>query len=256
MPRRILVKSVEAEVSKPFSEKLTRSKQLIKLFANTPGACASVSFGKDSMTILHLLLQENARIPVVFENTLIEFPETLILEKKVAHEWDLNFIELRPASGVNFWKINDRITKECLIRDDGKKHSNICCYHLKERPFTIWRKAHSITRSFTGLTALESRHRMFVACKKGMEYYSFRDGCYKVHPIIYWTPEEVWAYTKDNQLPVNEAYAKYGLDRVGCMWCMSHHFWRRQVAKINPRVYSYMMRRYFGTPTITEKWEP
>jgi len=247
-----LVKAVKAEVEKSFSNKLARSRQLIKLYAHNPKTCVSCSFGKDSMVVLYLALQENPQIPVVFENTLIEFPETMALMQKVKREWDLNLVELKPEKGVNFWRLNDMITAKSLIRDDERKHSNICCYHLKEKPFKLWRKANGVTRSFTGVTAIESRHRMFVACMKGMDYYSFRDGCYKVHPIMYWTPEEVWDYTHDNGICVNEAYDRYGLDRIGCMWCMSHKGWREQVARINPRVYCYMMRRYFGTPSLLE----
>ena len=245
-----LIHSVRSEVSKPFQEKLRRAKELVKLFANSPKACVSCSFGKDSLVVAYLALEENPKISIVFENTLSEFPETMKLARTISTEW--NYTELRPASGVNFWKINDRIRKEHFRLDDGRKHSNICCYHLKERPFAIWRKQQGISLSFTGITATESRYRMFVACKKGMEYYSSRDDLHKVHPIMFWTSDEVWQFTKDHGLPINEAYGKYGIDRLGCMWCMSHRGWRAQVAKINPKVYCYMMRRYFGTPSLLE----
>lgn len=247
-----LVTKVKAEVEKPFSEKLKRSRQLVRLYARNPHACVSCSFGKDSMVVLDLALQENAKVPVVFENTLIEFPETLALKCRVERDWDLNLVELRPKKGVSFWKLQDRISLEKLNRDDGRKHSNICCYHLKEKPFALWRKVHNVTRSFTGLTAVESRHRMFVACMKGMDYYSYRDGCWKVHPLMFWTQQEVWDFTHDNGLPVNEVYKKYGLSRVGCMWCMSHKGWRGQVAKINPKVYAFMLERYFLQKTLLE----
>jgi 3'-phosphoadenosine 5'-phosphosulfate sulfotransferase (PAPS reductase)/FAD synthetase len=245
-----LINKVRAQVEQPFSEKLKRSRQLIRLYARNPQACVSCSFGKDSMTVLFLALQENPKIPVVFENTLIEFPETLVLKRKVVENWALNFVELRPEKGVTFWRLQDRISIERLNRDDGRKHSNICCYHLKEKPFAIWRKTNGVVRSFTGLTACESRHRMFVACMKGMDYYSYRDGCWKVHPLMFWTPQEVWDFIRDNGIPVNEAYAKYGLDRIGCMWCMSHQGWREQVARINPRVYAFMLERYFRQKTL------
>jgi len=245
-----LVRKVKAEVEKPFSEKLKRSEQLIRLYAKHPNSCMSCSFGKDSMIVLYLTLQENQKIPVVFGNTLCEFPETMALERRVTQEWDLNFVELHPERGVNFWKLQDWIIREKLHIDDGKKHSNICCYHLKEKPFALWRKKNGVTRSFTGLTAVESRHRMFVACMKGMDYYSHRDGCWKVHPLMFWTPQEVWDFTHDNNIPINEAYCKYGIDRVGCMWCMSHRGWREQVARINPKVYAFMLERYFSQTTL------
>lgn len=243
-----LLPSIKAEVTKPFPEKLERARQLIKLYAHQPNVCVSCSFGKDSMVVTSLAFEENPKIPVVFGNTGIEFPETLRLRDKVVDSWGLNYVEVKPKT--TFFKINDMILKRKLRLDDGRKHSNICCYHLKEKPFDYWRKTKACSRSFTGITALESRHRMFVACKKGMDYYSVRSGFAKVHPIMFWTEEEVWQFTKDNNLPVNEAYSKYGIDRIGCMWCMSHKGWREQIFRINPKVYAFLMSHYRKSPIL------
>ena len=247
-----LITAVRAEVIRPFEEKLKRAEQLIRLYAHLDSACVSCSFGKDSMIVTFLAVQENPRIPVVFENTGIEFPETLALRDKAIRSLDLNYIELKPERGIDFFKINDRILQDGLGLDDGKKRSNICCYHLKERPFDRWRRKGKINRSFTGITAMESRHRMFLACKKGMDYYSVKFGLAKVHPIMFWREEEVWNFTKENDLPINEAYCKYGLDRVGCMWCMSYLNWREQIQRLNPRMYAFLMRKYRGSPVLTE----
>jgi len=244
----VLLNSIRPEVEKSFEDKLARAKQLIRLYANNPSSCVSCSFGKDSMVVTFLAVEENPKIPVVFENTGIEFPETLRLRDKVCTSWGINYIELKPQT--TFFKANEMILKRGLRLDDGRKHSNICCYHLKEKPFALWRKATACSRSFTGITALESRHRMFVSCKKGMDYYNVRSGFAKVHPIMFWTQEEVWDFTRDNRLPINEAYKKYGIDRIGCMWCMSHKGWREQVHRINPKMYEFLMRKYRGTPLM------
>ncbi len=243
-----LLHSTRIEVEKPFAEKLERARQLIKLYAHQVSTCVSCSFGKDSMVVTSLALEENPKIPIVFENTGIEFPETLKLRDRIVDSWDLNYVELKPQT--TFWKINDMILAKKLRLDDERKHSNICCYHLKEKPFDLWRKTAACSRSYTGITALESRHRMFVACKKGMDYYSVGSGFAKVHPIMFWTEQEVWDFTKDNAIPCNDAYEKYGIDRVGCIWCMSHKGWRQQIHQINPRMYAFMMKRYRGSPLL------
>jgi len=248
MTHLVLLNSIKDDVNASFESKLSKARQLVKLYAHNEHACVSCSFGKDSMIVAFLALEENPKIPIVFENTLIEFPETIKLRDKIVDDWNLNFVELRPKT--TFFKVNDMILERKLRLDDGRKHSNICCYHLKEKPFSLWRKANSCTRSFTGITALESRHRMFVACKKGMDYYSIRSGFAKVHPIMFWTSEEVWRFTKENSIPINEAYAKYGIDRIGCMWCMSHKGWREQIFKINPKMYAFLMQRYRKTPIL------
>lgn len=235
---------VQKEIAKSFEEKLRRTQQLIKLFAKQENASVACSFGKDSLVVLYLVLQENPKIKVNFNNTLVEFPETMRLMRTLVDAWDLNFYELHPEKGVTFYTVNDRIINEHLRMDDGNKHSNICCYWIKEKPFTLWARAMKIGKNFTGITAQESRNRMWIACSKGMEYYNHKMGVWKIHPILYWTEEEVWNFTHDHHLPINEAYAKYKIDRIGCVPCMSYLKWKPTLARINPRLYCYICKRY------------
>jgi 3'-phosphoadenosine 5'-phosphosulfate sulfotransferase (PAPS reductase)/FAD synthetase len=86
---------------------------------------------------------------------------------------------------------------------------------------------------------------MFVACEKGQEYYSRKDGITKIHPILYWTPEEVWRFIEENSIPVNSAYQKYKIDRIGCIPCTSHKEWREQLAKTNPKMYQFIQEKFF-----------
>jgi len=243
---------VQVEIAKPFEEKLRRTKQLIKMFAKEENSSVACSFGKDSMAVLYLCLQENPRIKVNFNNTMVEFPETMALKRTVVESWDLDFYELFPDKGVTFYTVNDRIVNEHLVMDDGKKHSNMCCYWLKEKPFTLWARKMKIGKNFTGITALESRNRMWIACSKGMEYYNYKMGVWKVNPILYWTPEEVWNFTKDHHLPINEAYAKYDIDRIGCITCMSYKGWRATLSRTFPKLYCHICKRYLKHFSISE----
>jgi phosphoadenosine phosphosulfate reductase len=235
---------LQEEIAKPFEEKLKRARLLVKLFATRENASIACSFGKDSMAVLYLCYEANPKVKVNFNNTRAEFRETIELKEKVVDEWDLNFYELYPAKGVTFFSINDRIIREGQRLDDGRKHANQCCYGLKERPFTLWAKSENIRFNFTGITAQESRNRMWTACSKGQEYYNHKMGVWKVHPILYWTEEEVWQFTKDNNLPVNEAYAKYDLDRIGCKPCMSYKNWKPTLSRIDPKLYCFICKRY------------
>lgn len=254
-----LVYAVRKEVEKPFQDKLRETKLRIKLHARASCVACSCSFGKDSMIVTDLALKENPSIPVVFENTLIEFPETMYFAREIVEKWDIqNYVELTPGKDklgqpITFFTVNDRIKNEHLNRDDGHKHSNLCCYWCKERPFGIWRKANGITKSLTGITAVESYHRMHVACQKGAEYFSYRDGLFKINPLTYWTEEEVWAYIHDEGLPINPVYKKYDLYRIGCMWCMLHKYWRQQVCRINPKMYEFIMNRWFSHELMSKK---
>jgi phosphoadenosine phosphosulfate reductase len=231
-----LMPSVRKEVEKPFEEKLARAKQLVRMFANK-NACVSCSFGKDSTVVLWLCLQENPKIPVIYNNTGVEFSETLALKEKLKESWNLNLIETKPIK--SFWQIPHE-------EDEGKRgKNNPCCYFLKDKPMKDAMRLHGFTHSFTGMTAIESRLRMFVACQRGQEYYVKRYGYWKIHPILYWIPEEVWTFITEMQIPVNLAYAKYELDRLGCVPCTSYKGWRGELARKNLKMYRLVQERYF-----------
>lgn len=193
--------------------------------------------------MLKLCLQENPDIPVVFHDTGVEFPETVRFKDDLAKAWRLNLIETKPET--SFWQIMEALKVKGRI-DDGRKWMNKCCYELKRKPFKQVVRRYGFRFCFTGLTALESRSRMWTACQRGMEYYSRKDGVVKIHPILYWTPEEVWGFIRQHDIPVNPAYAKYGLNRIGCLPCTSHLNWRAQLAKVSPAMYKHVMEHYFG----------
>jgi 3'-phosphoadenosine 5'-phosphosulfate sulfotransferase (PAPS reductase)/FAD synthetase len=239
-----LLPSVRIEVEKPFEEKLQRAKQLVKLWANKD-ASVSCSFGKDSMVVLYLALQENKNIPVIFNNTGIEWPETLAFKEQIKLAWNLNLLELKPI--MSYWQVWKRIKERNLGSQDGSKNgSDLCCDYLKEKPFRKAVKENNIRYAFTGVTASESRQRMWVACQRGQEYYSKKDGVWKVHPILYWTEKEVWQFIEENHIPLSPAYQKYAVNRLGCMFCVSYKGWRKQMARTNLKAYKFIQEQYFG----------
>lgn len=242
-----LVEPVKSEVKKPFHMKLARARQLIRLYCNLcpKGAVVSCSFGKDSLVVLYLVREVMPGVPVLFSNTLCQFQETYELKEELCRKWRLNLIETKPADGWTFWKLAE---KHGL--DDGKKYRDACCDNLKEKPMRKAIRKHGFKYNFTGITALESRTRMWRICQGGTHYYSRKDGVVRIHPIAYWTPDEVWSFLTRAQIPVNRAYENYGLDRVGCVPCTSHRYWRAQLARVNPKMYNYIQEKYFGQKTL------
>ena len=53
--------------------------------SNIAVAC---SFGKDSMVVLQMALKIDPNIKVIFENTGVEFPETIKFKNKIKKEWN------------------------------------------------------------------------------------------------------------------------------------------------------------------------
>jgi 3'-phosphoadenosine 5'-phosphosulfate sulfotransferase (PAPS reductase)/FAD synthetase len=52
-----------------------------------------------------------------------------------------------------------------------------------------------------------------------------------------WTKEEVWAYIRQNNVPVNPFYERFPNQRVGCMPCTGHIGWEKKMAEAFPGMY-------------------
>ena len=109
------------------------AEDLIKQAINRHGDNIAVacSFGKDGIIVLHMVLKFNPNIKVLFNNTGVEFPETIEYKNKLVKEWNLNLIESKPIK--SFW--------ECVknygipqIRGKGKNRTPKCCIYCKEKP--------------------------------------------------------------------------------------------------------------------------
>lgn len=234
-----LMPKLKKEIRKPFSQKLEHSKKMVSLFADK-NACVSCSWGKDSMVVLSLCRESNPDIAVVYENTCIDYPEVYPFRDRMVKEWDLNLVETKPEIG--YFQIPGP-------RANGVKNghnTDRCCETLKIKPFQKVLKKFGWRYDFTGMTAFESRQRAMRLCELGDYYYHKTDGVWRVQPLAFWTPSEVWRYTKKMGIPVCPSYKKYGLKRLGCKFCTSHKGWRKEMSSNFPKVYDYICKTYFN----------
>lgn len=199
------------------------------------------SGGKDSTVVLHRVINYFPKVPVIFNDTGIEYPETTSFVHEIAAAWHLNLFITRPSK--NFWRCIDEygwpMPKHSLISDKGT-NTGKCCYWMKEKPMKLILRSLKLKGYFTGVTATENYTRMFTARDKGTCYKT--EGFVKIHPILYWTEENVWEYAKSNQLKMNEIYAK-GADRCGCSCCTAFLSWEGQLSKCNPKLYAMVKAR-------------
>ena len=91
-----------------FTVKKMILQQIEKYMSQHSNPVVACSFGKDSLVVLHMVRQINPDIPVIFNNTLSEFPDTLLFKRQLQEKWTLNLVEAKPLDGWNFWKIVDR----------------------------------------------------------------------------------------------------------------------------------------------------
>ena len=76
------------------------------------------SFGIDSLVALHLCLKARPDILVVWNNTLVEYPDTVKFARRLAKEWNLNVVETKPRK--TFWEIVERYGFPLVRRGDSR----------------------------------------------------------------------------------------------------------------------------------------
>jgi 3'-phosphoadenosine 5'-phosphosulfate sulfotransferase (PAPS reductase)/FAD synthetase len=192
------------------------------------------SGGKCSTVVLKMALKYFPKIPVVYANTLVEYPENLSFVRQITKDWNLNLTELLPVDDegnrTNFFKIK-AIHGWPKMRKTGSQLKAMglkgvaaqeyrrpyCCLYCKELPEEIYYKTHNITANISGIRAGESRRRSINLIGGKGQVYQIQTGMVKAHPIALWTRQQVNAFLEKNNIPENLVYRSQ--NRNGCMWC-------------------------------------
>lgn len=198
---------------------------------HSPHISVGCSFGKDSMAVLHMALKIKPNIKVIFENTGVEFPETIQYKERILREWKLNLHETKPI--MDFWDCVDKYGLPKCRKQKGKgSNSPKCCFYLKEEPANILQKSLKVNTTFTGLQSCESRSRHLIALRYdnqkslymekehngdiiefcAQRWYTKSTGIWNYHPIMHWSTYEVWKYTLENKIPINPAYTLWDIN--------------------------------------------
>ncbi|MFA6364232.1 phosphoadenosine phosphosulfate reductase family protein [Methanoregula sp.] len=211
----------------------------------------SFSGGKDSTLVLwlirHALEQQNkdpSSIKVMFNNTGVEYGQTITFIRELTELWNLDIIENRPEK--TFFQCVKAYgwprPKSSRKTDPGKKNkSPECCKWLKEKPGNKALKEGKFTTCFMGITAMESHQRQMRAVTHGTCYTTIKDSIKKVHPILYWTEQEIWDFIKENNIPWNPVYKL--VDRCGCGPCTAYKLWKKNLQAVDEKMYRFVMRK-------------
>ena len=207
----------------------------------------SCSFGHCSVVVLHMALQVDPNIKVVFNNTGVEYPETYAYRTLLTREWNLNLIETKPIKPFfqcikeyGFPLIRRKYKNKKRIYGAGTDKPK-CCVFLKELPMKKACKEHNIEACITGLRCAESSVRMFTLAQRGQYYHTSKYGeLWRYHPIGFWTHKQVREYLVSHNLPLNEIYKK--VDRSGCMPCTGFLKWEAQLSKTNLKMYRIVQK--------------
>lgn len=101
--------------------------------------------------------------------------------------------------------------------------SPMCCTVLKKKPFKKYAKENGMLGTIYGLRISEGGAREMTIRKNqeagGKICTFYTKGQIKKAPIVDWSNEEVDAFIKKYNVPLSDAYTKYGFRRTGCMAC-------------------------------------
>jgi phosphoadenosine phosphosulfate reductase len=176
-----------------------------------PHLLANVSYsgGKDSLATLLVVIKSIGRVPMLFADTGMEFPETYANVDETSRCYGLDVIR---TDGKNqFWE---------NFRRQGPPAVNArwCCKVCKLTPVAnLIRDQWGECLSFIGQRRYESASR--AQSDRVWRNPNVR-GQLSAAPIHNWTALHVWLYLLREHAPYNVLYEQH-LDRIGCFMCPS-----------------------------------
>jgi 3'-phosphoadenosine 5'-phosphosulfate sulfotransferase (PAPS reductase)/FAD synthetase len=216
------------------------------------------SGGKDSTVALHLALRAWDSNPpkVVFVDTGITLPETLAYVEKISADWNLNLVTLKPR--IDFW---------AYVEKNGFPffHRLWCRRLLKMTPIRRFlNRLPGWKVNVLGIRRRESTQRMKSKFyDKPFRRHTKLKHTYILLPVLDWSEEQVNAYLKQNNIPVNPCYEYFGTS--GCYFCPFVTNPRHYLAlkKRHPRLFDKLLQaekkirsnwKVFGAgkPTVAE----
>ncbi|MFN0113140.1 MAG: phosphoadenylyl-sulfate reductase [Paracoccaceae bacterium] len=164
------------------------------------------SFGAESVVLLHLVSVIAPGTPVLFIDTRMLFPETLVYQQDLAAKLDLTDIRTIRAAHTDL-KFED---------PDDTLHqfsTDACCDLRKVRP---------LERALKGFDGWITGRKRFQGANRGtIDFFENEaDRRIKVNPLAHWGREDIEDYLVNNRLPRHPLVAK-GFPSIGCAPCTS-----------------------------------
>jgi phosphoadenosine phosphosulfate reductase len=236
-----------------YKDKLLWSEQLIlySLKSNKVPSI-SLSWGKDSIVMLHLIRKYCKNTYVMFANTGIEYPETYkYRDEMLKSEYfgEMKYIETKPIK--TFWQcvVEYGYPHQRMIAEQGtSKRTPMCCVYLKERPMIRKQKELGVDLVFMGLQGTESMNRRRLFMRLGGYYHKKSEGLNVCLPLAIWTDKDIKQYIEDNKIPINPLYNQ--MNRTGCMYCTGFKNWEKVLAKYNFKAYKVFIKNKTGQRTL------
>jgi phosphoadenosine phosphosulfate reductase len=178
---------------------------LARVLADHPGRAATVSsFGAESVVLLHLLAQLDRHAPVLFLDTEMLFPATLVYQRELAASLGLTGVQvIRPERHATFAQDPEG--------DLHRRDPDLCCAIRKTAPLE------ASLRGYTAWITGRKRHQTQGRAALGL-FEADAAGRLKVNPLAAWTAAEVTAHIDRHGLP-RHPLVREGFPSIGCAPC-------------------------------------
>jgi phosphoadenosine phosphosulfate reductase len=171
-----------------------------------PGVALACSFQKEESVLLDMLLERRPDARVFALDTHVLFPETYALWRQVEQRYGIT-IEVFEGPSLG---------RQAAIHGEAlwERNPDLCCSIRKIGPLgaalsgldgwiTGVRRDQSATRAATPKLGWDDRHELW-----------------KASPLADWTDDDVRAYVRERELPVNPLHER-GYASIGCTHCTS-----------------------------------
>ena len=169
-----------------------------------PGVALACSFQKEESVLVDMLLEREPKARIFALDTHVLFPETYAVWRAV---------EQRYGTRVEVFE-GPSLGRQAAIHGDRlwERNPDLCCSIRKIGPLgaalsglqgwiTGVRRDQAPSRSGTPKLGWDERHELW-----------------KASPLADWSNDDVWAYVRERELPVNELHEQ-GYASIGCTHC-------------------------------------
>jgi len=171
--------------------------------------CVTSSFQAECVVLVRMLIARRPEIPVLFLDTGYHFAETYTYRDRIAADWNLNLINLKPRLTVAQQESEFGILYESA--------PDRCCGMRKVEP--LFAALERYGTWFTGLRREQSKSRTTLQETADFRLPSGKT-LRKISPLTEWSTQEVWQYAQRHAIPLLPLYAR-GYTSVGCEPCTS-----------------------------------
>jgi phosphoadenosine phosphosulfate reductase len=171
-----------------------------------PNVALACSFQKEESVLLDMLLEREPTARVFALDTHVLFPETYTVWREVERRYGVR-VEVFEGPSLG---------RQAAVHGDElwKRNPDLCCSIRKIGPLgaalsgldgwiTGVRRDQALSRAGTPKLGWDERHELW-----------------KASPLADWSDDDVWAYVRDRELPVNELHDR-GYASIGCTHCTS-----------------------------------